>query len=259
MGTGRSRGAALALAAALVAGAGRAEAQGGYEIQVYGADLVERGRTMVELHSNFTPDGVRAPAAGVASSHHALHETLEVTHGFAAWFELGSYLFTTLQPGSGPEVVGAHLRPRVRAPEAWRWPVGVSLSLEVGPERRGAFGDSWSLEVRPIVDRRAGPWYVSLNPALERPLAGARGAEWEFAPGATLTFDAGRVLTVGVEYYGGFGPLSGFDAPSARWQQVYPVIWLHLSPEWEFNAGLGFGLTPATDRSNLKVILGRRF
>jgi hypothetical protein len=34
-----------------------AHAQGNYEIQVYGAETVAPKNLMVELHSNFTPDG----------------------------------------------------------------------------------------------------------------------------------------------------------------------------------------------------------
>jgi hypothetical protein len=254
---GRSVG--LVVALALPAGAGRAAAQGGYEIQVYGADLVERGRTMLELHTNFTFDGVPAPPGGVASSRHALHATIEVTHGFSDWLEVGFYLFTSVRPGAGPEWVGDHLRPRVRAPASWHWPVGVSVSAEVGPERRGYLGDTWSLELRPIVDKQMGRWYWSLNPALERALAGASDPAWEFSPGATVTVDVSRTLTLGVEYYGGYGPLGGFDAPDARWQQLFPVVALNVSPDWELNAGIGFGLTPATDRLTAKVIAGRRF
>jgi hypothetical protein len=244
-----------ALALALLAA--RVAAQGAYEIQVYGADVVERGRTMLELHSNFTFDGVRP--VGLASSAHALHETVEVTHGFGGWAEVGFYLFTSMQPGAGPVVVGSHIRPRVQVPASWHWPVGVSLSAEVGPERRGYLGDSWSLELRPIVDQRLGRWYWSVNPALERALAGGGAGGWELSPGATVTVDVTRAVTLGVEYYGGFGPLGSFDAPDAQWQQLFPVVALNLSPEWEINAGLGFGLTPATDRLAAKVILGRRF
>ncbi len=46
--------AALLLAACF---APRAFAQDNYEIQVYDAETVEPGHTMVELHSNFTIDG----------------------------------------------------------------------------------------------------------------------------------------------------------------------------------------------------------
>ena len=59
-----------------------ATAQDNYEIQVYGSGTVARGRTMVELHSNFTIDGQSETVNGVFGSEHAVHETLEITHGF---------------------------------------------------------------------------------------------------------------------------------------------------------------------------------
>src|SRR5258708_6376983 len=57
-------------------------AQDNYEIQVYGSETVPAGRTMVELHSNYTISGERDIVNGVFPSEHALHETLEITHGF---------------------------------------------------------------------------------------------------------------------------------------------------------------------------------
>jgi len=36
------------------------------------------------------------------------------------------------------------------------------------------------------------------------------------------------------------------------------VIDLNLGPKWEFNAGVGFGLTASTDRLIVKMILGYR-
>ena len=64
-------------------------AQDNYEIQVYGAETVAAGRTMVELHSNYTIDGERQTINGVFPSYHAFHETLEITHGITPWFETG--------------------------------------------------------------------------------------------------------------------------------------------------------------------------
>jgi hypothetical protein len=34
---------------------------------------------------------------------------------------------------------------------------------------------------------------------------------------------------------------------------------LNFNPDWEFNAGLGWGLTQGADKAIFKVILGRRF
>ena len=45
-------------------------AQGNYEIQVYGYDTVAPGRTMVELHSNFTFEGFKTVDQGVLPDEH---------------------------------------------------------------------------------------------------------------------------------------------------------------------------------------------
>ena len=58
-------------------------AQDNYEIQVYGSETMAPGRTMVELHSNYTLTGPRdAEEDGVRTSVHTWHETIEITHGF---------------------------------------------------------------------------------------------------------------------------------------------------------------------------------
>ena len=52
-------------------------AQGNYEIQVYGADTEPPKSLMVELHSNFTPDGQKKLIGGIYPTNHQEHETLE--------------------------------------------------------------------------------------------------------------------------------------------------------------------------------------
>ena len=79
----------------------RASAQDNYEIQVYGSDTVAPGHTMLELHSNFTFDGSKTMANGLFPTNHAEHETLEITHGFTSWFEVGFYVFTSIRNGQG--------------------------------------------------------------------------------------------------------------------------------------------------------------
>ena len=46
-------------------------AQGNFEVQVYGSELVHPGDTMVELHSNFTARGVRDKIDGVLPTNRA--------------------------------------------------------------------------------------------------------------------------------------------------------------------------------------------
>src|SRR5262245_55999905 len=115
--------------------AARLHAQDNYEIQVYGSETVDPRTTMVEFHTNFTVQGSKTVENGVLPTNHALHETLEITHGWNNWFETGFYVFTSAQSGTGWDWVGDHIRPRVRAPESWHLPVGLSLSMEIGYQR----------------------------------------------------------------------------------------------------------------------------
>jgi hypothetical protein len=239
---------------------GNALARDDYEIQVYGSETVPAGKTMVELHSNFTIKGERDTVNGVFPSYHAFHETLEITHGFTPWFETGFYVFTSIQPHEGWDWVGDHIRPRVRVPEEWHWPVGLSLSTEVGYQRRSYSEDTWTWELRPIIDKQLGRWYFGLNPAVEKSLHGLNSnAGWDFAPSVKVGFDVTKVITVGVEYYTDLGQVGAFSNTNDQEHQIFPTLDLNLSPDWEFNFGVGFGLTRSTDDLVVKLILGRRF
>src|ERR1700693_2704598 len=153
-----------------------ARAQDNYEIQVYGYDTVDPGHTMVELHSNFTIDGSKTVVDGMLPTNHAEHETIEITHGVTDWFEVGFYIFTSEKSGHGVQWVGDHIRPRVRVPDSWGWPVGVSLSTEIGFQRSAYSTDTWTWEIRPIIDKTLGRWDLAFNPAFERTLPGPDGA-----------------------------------------------------------------------------------
>ena len=235
-------------------------AQDSYEIQVYGSETVPRGETMIELHSNYTFDSNKHSANGVLPNYHAFHETAEMTRGFTPWFETAFYVFTSVQPGHGWEWVGDHVRPRVRVPEDWHWPVGLSLSTEVGYQRRSYSENTWTWELRPILDKQWGPLYLSLNPAFERALHGSASNQgFEFTPSAKISYDVTHAIALGVEYYSALGHLSHFDRFGDQQHQIIPVVDLNLSPKWEFNFGVGVGLNHSTDRLMTKLILGRRF
>jgi hypothetical protein len=235
-------------------------AQDNYEIQVYGADTVPAGSTMVELHSNFTVDGSKTVVDGVQPTNHAEHETVEITQGINDWFETGFYIFTSIQPNGGWNWVGDHIRPRVRVPESWHWPVGVSISNEIGYQRAAFSADTWTWEIRPIVDRKLGPWYLSFNPTLDRSFHGPgvnKGVE--FSPNAKVSYDFTKKISGGVEYYASYGPITGFDPLRQQQQQIVPAIDVDFGPQWEFNFGVGVGVTGSTDHLIVKCIVGRRF
>ncbi len=245
----------LALTAAVAA---TAAAQDNYEIQVYGAPTMEPHSTMFELHSNFTINGRRNFLDGMYPTNHAEHETLEITQGLNDWSEVGFYVFTSERSGQGVQWVGDHIRPRVRVPESWGWPVGVSLSTEVGYQRSEFSEDTWNWEIRPIIDQTIGAWYWAINPALERTLVGPGTVNGvEFSPNVKVSYNINPKVAGGVEYYGGFGSLNGFDPPSEQQHQFFGAVDLNVSPIWEINFGLGWGTTPSTEHLIAKLILGR--
>jgi hypothetical protein len=237
-----------------------ARAQDNYEIQVYGSDLVPKGDTMTEFHSNYTIDGSKTSVDGMYPTQGQFHETLEVTHGFSDWFETGFYVFSSAQQGEGWQWVGDHIRPRVRVPESWKWPVGVSMSVEIGYQRSQFSLDTWTLELRPIVDKKLGPWYLAFNPTFDRSLHGlSENQGFVFSPNAKVSYDLIKQVAIGLEYYGSLGPVTGFDPLGQQQQQIVPAIDLNVSPKWEFNFGVGVGATHSTDHLLVKWIVGRRF
>lgn len=234
-------------------------AQDNYEIQVYGAQTVGRDTTMFELHSNFTADGRRTVQDGLWPTEDAEHETLEITHGWTPWFETGFYLFTYASGREGWQWVGDHIRPRIRVPDSWGWPIGLSLSTEIGYQRPRVSGDTWTWEIRPIVDQTIGRWYWSVNPSLERSWKGASVNQgFVFAPNVTVGYDVTHKVNLALEYYGSYGSITDFSPYDQQQHQLFGCVNLDFGPAWEFNFGVGNGWTPATDHVIVKMILGRR-
>ncbi len=245
-------------------------AQGNYEIQVYGSETVAPGDTMLELHSNFTVEGSNLTASGPVKidtladgtlpTNHQEHETVEITQGWTPWFETGFYIFTSGGPNQGYKWVGDHIRPRVRVPESWKWPVGVSLSVEVGYQRTIFSPDTWTMEIRPIIDKQMRRWYVALNPTLDRSFHGPDvNKGLVFSPNVKVAYGITPKLQFGLEYYGSVGDITGFDPVYQQQQQFVPAIDYDFGPNWEFNFGVGVGATRGTDHLLVKAIVGRRF
>ncbi len=244
----------------MAVGAACALAQGNYEVQVYGSELVPKGATMVELHSNFTAKGYPYVQDGVLPTNHAEHETLEITHGFNEWFETGFYVFTSIQPDGSWEYVGSHIRPRIAVPERYHLPVGLSLSMEFGYQRPNISLDTWTWEIRPIVDKKLGRWYGAFNPAFEKSFHGPGRADgFVFEPNAKVSYEVVKAVAMGFEYYGSVGSLLNVAAFRDQEHIFMPAVDIDFGKRWEFNFGVGVGATQATDHLLIKMILGYRF
>jgi hypothetical protein len=138
--------------------------------------------------------------------------------------------------------------------------VGVSISQEFGYQRAQFSADTWTYELRPIIDKQLGRWYFAFNPAFDKSFHGPSASQgFIFSPDAKVSYDFTKKITGGIEYYGVLGPTQNLYSASQQQQQIFPVIDLNVSPKWEINFGLGIGLTRSTDHFITKMILGYRF
>lgn len=231
-------------------------AQENYEIQVYQSDLIKPHQTMFELHSNTT---LKKTSENDLFSQNFFRETVEITHGFCKWFELGSYLFTNIGTHGSSDIVGVHLRPRLAIPEDKNLPVGISVSTEIGYAKKKYSDPPWTLELRPILDKKFDRLLLALNAVFSWGLSKNSDHTTEFGAAFKSSCDVSHKLALGVEYYGGYGALTEFLPYKQEQHQLFGVIDVDFGPEWEFNSGLGWGLTESSDRLIIKFIFGRRF
>jgi len=275
---GKRAGIAFAALAGLVFASPRLLwAQENYEIQVYPSETQSPGTLLVELHSNYTVEGNTTRQYGMLPTEGQEHETVEFTQGLNNWSEVGFYVFTEEHNGTGVQWVGDHIRPRVRVPPTWHWPVGVSVSNEIGYARAAYANPTWSWQIMPIVDQTIGKWYWSVNTTMNwgiHPTSlppGSSPSEIQyyyrdvsphgmtFGPAATVTYQPSPLYNFGVEYYGYWGEFGHFVNLHNQQQEFFPVMNLFVSPKWEINFGAGWGATASTDHLVVKLVLGRYF
>lgn len=209
---------------------------------------------------NFFPSGTTTSDHGLYPMNHQFHLTLEVTHGISKYWEIGGYLLTAYVPGVGPKFVGSHVRPRFRLPEDWHLPFKISLSTELGFDKSQFSTDTISLEIRPILEKASARWYLSLNPGMTKSFRGEsahRGLG--FDPSLKLAYAPTALVSPGIEYYSDTGFITHFDPLHEQHHLLFAAIDVNTSPDWEFNIGLGRGLTGTSEHWIVKWILGRRF
>jgi len=235
-------------------------AQDLYEIQVYKSETEQAGVTEYELHSNISLIGKKESENGIAPSHHQLRETLEITHGFNDWFETGFYFFTTNTQTDGFNYVGSSFRPRVRVPDKWKCPVGLSLSMELQYMNPMYNANTWAWEIRPIIDKTIGNFYFAFNPTLERNFVGAEAEEgFIFSPNFKLGYNITPALQAGFEYYGEIGSISNIDPIPNQHHMLVPAIDWQFADRWEFNVGVMFGMSAVSEPLVFKTIIAREF
>ena len=220
-------------------------AQEAFEISVYPYATAHRGEWEVEGHLNYSSRGTRAFAGSVAPTQGQVRLAAELTRGLTDHWEVSGYFLAAQVPDLGVQYAGWRLRSRFRAPEDWRLPVKMGLSVEYEATRPTFSESTRTFELTVIFERRVAGLQLIFDPTFERDLAGPE-REFEFEPKARAAVDISRTLTLGAEYYGSLGE-------TRRWHQFYPTANLRLGDDLALHLGVGFGTTAAADRLVFKT------
>ena len=236
-----------------------AQAQQGYEFEVYSADISPRGAGEIELHTNFVPSGAQlADGPEGRATHRAVRTSVELSTGIASWLEASLYAVSYARSGAGIQYVGNRARLTAVAPTTWNLPFEAGVSQEVGYARAGFAENRWAYEVTPILGKEMGRVSFLLNPAFERGLDSGE-QKWEFEPRARLAYALGEEEAIGLEYYSVLGPVSRFDERSHQRHQLFATGKTEMSRNVEAGMGIGRGLTSNSDRWVITTQLELKF
>ena len=246
----------LAFAAGLALAPRAARALDAFEIQVYDGTANAPRTGGLELHVNGVPRGLPTAPPPEYPPNHQAHVTLEPSYGVTESWELGAYLQTAVLPDGSPDFAGVKLRSKLVTPPAWSTRVRLGVNLEVSDVSRKYDADRWGLEVRPIAAWDVWHLHLAANPIVGVSLtSGATSLE----PAAMAVFEIRGVVSLGLEYYAELGPLTALSRLSAQEHYLFEVANLLAVRNFELNAGVGQGLTSASNALVVKVIVGYAF
>jgi hypothetical protein len=225
------------------------------EIQVYDGGLAEVGVLNLTLHNNFTPDGAKAPAfPGAIVSDKSLNGVPEWAYGVTEWFEMGLYLpLYSIDKHRGAVLDGFKLRTLFAEPHADERRFVYGANFEFSYNARYWNHKRLSSEIRPIIGWHLHRIDLIVNPILDTDYNGVRNLD--FAPSERAAFALSSKWHIGVEEYADYGPIHRFSRPGDQSHQIYAVV--DRIADLNIEAGVGVGLTSASDKMTLKLILSR--
>ena len=226
------------------------------EIQVYDAEIAEPGVVNLMWHQNFTPSGIKEPAfPGAIISDRSYNGVPEFAFGITPWFEQGLYLpVYSISKGRGSTLDSVKLRELFVRPHAGDHTLFYGVNFEFSYNASYWESRHFTSEIRPIIGLHLHPWDIIINPILDTDWTGVRN--YDFVPAMRLAYNYSPKWTVAAEHYAGYGPLHQFETVSNQYHALWAVV-DHTSKALDVEAGIGFGLTPATDKVTLKLMLSR--
>ena len=227
------------------------------EIQVYDGGLADLGTVNLTLHTNFIARGLEDPAfPGAVTADKSLNGVPEFAYGATRWLELGLYLpVYSRDDKMGWGIDGFKPRALFAVPNADQrtFVYGVNFEFSINEKRWDT--KRYTSEIRPIIGWHLQSWDIIVNPILDTSYDGVKNLD--FAPSVRIAYKKTERLQLAVEEYADYGPLRRFYSGGDQSHQVYGVVSYGLGHGFDLDAGIGVGLTRASDDLTFKMILAR--
>lgn len=226
------------------------------EIQVYNAGIANVGQFTIQQRLNYVGIGQKDPPfPGGIPSNGSLNGTPEFAYGMTDWWELGLYLPFSMQNQQFLSDA-FKLRTLFVSPHAEQRNFFYGVNFELGYQMPNFAQTRWGLEIRPIIGVRNAQYEFIVNPIVD--VGFGRNGEVDFTPTARVARKFGDDLFAGFEYYGDLGEIGNFKKPSDQSHTLFAVTDFKVG-DFDVDFGVGYGLTPASDRLVTKTIIGYAF
>src|SRR6202022_482770 len=226
------------------------------EIQVYNANIAAPGQFTSQQHLNYVGSGLKEPPfPGGLVSNHSINGTPEFAYGVNDWWEVGLYLPFAIQDRQFLSD-SFKLRTLFVSPNAEQRNFFYGVNFEFSNSTPKFSQTRFGLEIRPIVGIRNADYEFIVNPIVD--IGFGKYGQADFAPAARVARKLGTDLSVGLEYYADFGEIGHFGKLADQQHTLFAVTDFKLGV-FGVNFGVGYGLTPASDRFVVKTIVGYAF
>ena len=226
------------------------------EIQVYNAGIAAPGQFTIQQHLNYVPLGVKDPPfPGGLISNNSINGTPEFAYGVTDWWEVGLYLPFAIKDQQFLSD-SFKLRTLFVSPNAEQRNFFYGVNFEFSNTTPKFSQARFGLEIRPIIGVRNADWEFIVNPIVD--VSFGKYGEADFAPAARVARKLAPDTFVGLEYYADFGEIGNFARLADQQHTLFAVTDFKLGV-FDVNFGVGYGLTPASDRWVVKSIVGYAF
>jgi hypothetical protein len=228
------------------------------EIQVYDAEIAEKGVFNLMIHTNFTPIGRKTPDYPSAIiPNDSVNGAAEWAYGVTSWFEQGLYLpvYSLHSEGRGATVNGFKLRELFVRPKAAEHTFFYGVNFEFSINKLYWEPKRITSEVRPIVGLHLHPVDLIFNPIVDTQYRGGFKS-LEFVPATRVAYNLNGGWAIAAEEYADVGPLRHFETFHNQFHEVWAVVDRNTKIV-NIEAGVGVGVTSGADRLTFKLMVSR--